>query len=72
MYRSEGQVAFMGHSTAAGQDAALNPMSPVGSRPAFAPFDIANTSVFLAGDTGASISGTSLNVALGYSAFYTC
>ncbi|MDW4497909.1 SDR family oxidoreductase [Sulfitobacter sp. D35] len=71
MYRSEGQIASMGLSTAAEQDAALNPMLPVGDRPALAPVDIANAAVFLAGDAGASISGVSLDVALGYNAFYT-
>ncbi|WP_299673327.1 SDR family oxidoreductase [uncultured Roseobacter sp.] len=71
MYRSEAQIASMGLSTAAEQDAALNPMLPVGDRPALAPVDIANTAVFLAGDAGASISGVSLDVALGYNAFYT-
>ncbi len=71
MYRSEAQIASMGLSTAAEQDAALNPMLPVGDRPALAPVDIAKSAVFLAGEAGASISGVSLDVALGYNAFYT-
>ncbi len=71
MYRSEGQLASMGLSTPAEQDAALNPMLPLGDRPALAPVEIANAAVFLAGDAGASISGTSLDVALGYNAFYS-
>ncbi len=71
MYRSEGQIASMGLTTTAEQDAAINPMLPVGDRPALAPVDIANTAVFLAGEAGGSISGVSLDVALGYNAFYT-
>ena len=71
MYRSEGQIASMGVTTTEEQDAVINPMLPVGDRPALAPVDIANTAVFLAGEAGASISGVSLDVALGYNAFYT-
>lgn len=71
MYRSEGQIASMGLTTTAEQDAVINPMLPVGDRPALAPVDVANTAVFLAGEAGASISGASLDVALGYNAFYT-
>ena len=71
MYRSEGQIASMGLSTAAEQDAAINPLLPVGDRPVLDPVEIANTAVFLAGEAGGSISGASLDVALGYNAFYT-
>ncbi|WP_052249428.1 SDR family oxidoreductase [Tateyamaria sp. ANG-S1] len=71
MYRSEGQMAAMGVTTAAEQDAAINPMLPVGDRPALTPADIANTALFLAGQAGASISGVSLDLALGYNAIYT-
>ena len=71
MYRSDAQIASMGLSSPAEQDAALNPMLPVGDRPAMQPKDIADAAVFLAGPGASSISGLSLDVALGYNAFYT-
>ncbi len=71
MYRSEDQITSKGLSTTAKQDAALNPMLPVGDCPPLVPVDIANAAVFLAGDAGALTSGVSLDVAPGYNAFYT-
>ncbi|MGF1554284.1 MAG: SDR family oxidoreductase [Paracoccaceae bacterium] len=71
MYRSEGQIRSMGLDSAAEQDAAANPMLPLGDRPAMAPEEIAEAAVFLASDGAGVISGVSLDVALGYNAHYT-
>ena len=71
MYRSEAQIRSMGLSTAAEQDAALNPLLPLGDRPVLQAKEIAEAAVFLAGPGAASISGVSLDVALGYNANYT-
>lgn len=71
MYRSEAQIRSMGLTTAAEQDAALNGVLPLGDRPALSPSDIADAILFLASDASASISGISLDVALGFNANYT-
>ncbi len=71
MYRSEGQLRSMGLSTAEEQDRVVGAMLPVGDKSALAPNDIADAAVFLASDFAASISGISLDVALGYNASYT-
>jgi NAD(P)-dependent dehydrogenase (short-subunit alcohol dehydrogenase family) len=72
MYRSAGQKAAMGGlATDAQQDAALNPMLPLGDRGALEPAEIAETAMFLSGPGGASISGAAIDVALGYNASYT-
>lgn len=71
MYRSQGQIASMGLSTREEQDAAINPLLPLGDEPALEPVEIANTAVFLASDAGRTISGASIDVALGYNTFYT-
>lgn len=70
MYRSEAQMASMGGMTsAAQQDAALNPMLPLGDKPASEPADIAKVAMFLSELT--DISGAALDVALGFNANYT-
>lgn len=71
MYRSEGQIASMGLKTAAEQDAALNPALPLGDKPALSPEDIAKSIYFLASPEAETISGVSLDVALGFNANYT-
>lgn len=71
MYRSEGQIASMGLMSAADQDRALNPLLPLGDRASLAPQDIADAALFLAGDASKSISGATLDVALGFNANYT-
>jgi NAD(P)-dependent dehydrogenase (short-subunit alcohol dehydrogenase family) len=71
MYRSEGQIASMGMKTAADQDQALNGVLPLGDKPALKPEDIARTALFLASEGARSISGTAIDVALGFNANYT-
>jgi enoyl-[acyl-carrier-protein] reductase (NADH) len=72
MYRSEAQMASMGGMTsAAQQDAALNPMLPLGDKPALEPKDIADAVMFLSSDQSKTISGVALDVALGFNASYT-
>ncbi|MEM7709591.1 MAG: SDR family NAD(P)-dependent oxidoreductase [Pseudomonadota bacterium] len=71
MYRSEAQMRSMGVDSAEGQDAIINGLLPVGDRPALQPAEIAATARFLASDAGGSISGASIDAALGYNAFYT-
>lgn len=71
MYRSEGQIQSMGLTTADEQDRVIGAMLPVGTKSALAPKDIAVSALFLASDAAASISGISLDVALGYNAAYT-
>jgi NAD(P)-dependent dehydrogenase (short-subunit alcohol dehydrogenase family) len=72
MYRSEAQMASMGGMTsAAQQDAALNPLLPLGDRPALEPKDIADAVMFLSSEQARSISGVALDVALGFNASYT-
>lgn len=70
MYRSQAQMASMGGMTsAAQQDAALNPMLPLGDKPASEPGDIAKVAMFLSEPT--DISGAAIDVALGFNANYT-
>ncbi len=71
MYRSEGQIRSMGLNTREEQDAAINPLLPLGQDAVIQPEEIAKAAVFLASDAARSISGISLDVALGYNAFYT-
>jgi len=71
MYRSEAQIASIGLNTPEEQDQALNAVLPLGDRPALEPSEIADAAVFLASDAARSISGISLDVALGYNATYT-
>lgn len=72
MYRSEAQMTSMGGLTsAAQQDAALNPMLPLGDQPALEPKDIADAVMFLSSEQGKTISGVALDVALGFNASYT-
>jgi NAD(P)-dependent dehydrogenase (short-subunit alcohol dehydrogenase family) len=71
MYRSEGQLRSMGMKTFAEQDNALNAVMPLGESPALAPADIADSVVFLAGARAKTISGTVIDVALGFNASYT-
>jgi NAD(P)-dependent dehydrogenase (short-subunit alcohol dehydrogenase family) len=72
MYRSEGQMQAMGGMTsAAQQDTALNPMLPLGDKPALEPQDIADTVMFLSSEQAKCISGAAIDVALGFNANYT-
>ncbi len=71
MYRSEGQIASMGLKTAEDQDKALNPILPLGDRASLSPQDIADTALFLASDAAKTISGATIDVALGFNAGYT-
>lgn len=71
MYRSQGQMKSMGAADASTQDAMLNPMLPVGDNGALDAQDIADTALFLASDAAKTISGTAIDVALGYNANYT-
>lgn len=71
MYRSEGQIRSMGLTTAEEQDRMIGAMLPVGTKSALAPKEIADAALFLASDAASSISGISLDVALGYNAVYT-
>lgn len=71
MYRSEGQIRSMGLTTAEEQDRVIGGMLPLGTKSALAPKEIADAAIFLASDAAASISGVSLDVALGYNAVYT-
>lgn len=71
MYRSEGQMRSMGVSTAAEQDALITAISPLGNQDAVEPEDIADTALFLATDAARTISGTTVDVAMGFNASYT-
>nr|WP_242067404.1 SDR family NAD(P)-dependent oxidoreductase [Leptolyngbya sp. FACHB-711] len=71
MYRSEGQMRSMGVSTPEQQDALINPVSPLGSAGAIEPEDIAQTALFLASNAAKTISGTTIDNALGFNASYT-
>jgi NAD(P)-dependent dehydrogenase (short-subunit alcohol dehydrogenase family) len=71
MYRSEGQMRSMGVSSQEEQDALINPVSPLGNAGAIQPEDIAQTALFLASDTAKTISGTTIDNALGFNASYT-
>jgi len=70
MYRSVGQMESMGVSTPEGQDKIIGPMLPLG-KAAMEPEDIADTALFLAGATSATISGAVIDNALGFNANYT-
>ncbi len=71
MYRSVAQRRSMGVDTIEQQDAILGPMLPLGYSPVMAPSDIADAALFLAGPGGGAISGTVIDSAFGYNAFYT-
>ncbi|MCM0021864.1 MAG: SDR family oxidoreductase [Tagaea sp.] len=71
MYRSQAQIASMGLRSAAEQDAALNPLLPLGDRPAMEPEEIADAVMFLSSEQAKAISGVALDVALGFNASYT-
>ena len=71
MYRSEGQIRSMGLRTREEQDAAINPLLPLGQDAVIQPEEIAKAAVFLASDAAQAVSGITLDVALGYNAFYT-
>lgn len=71
LYRSEGQMQSMGVSTPEEQDAIIDPISPLGNAGAVEPEDIAQTALFLASDAARTISGATIDNALGYNASYT-
>ncbi|HEY9796188.1 MAG TPA: SDR family NAD(P)-dependent oxidoreductase, partial [Leptolyngbyaceae cyanobacterium] len=71
MYRSEGQMRSMGVSSREEQDALINPVSPLGNAGAIEPEDIAQTALFLASNAAKTISGTTIDNALGFNASYT-
>lgn len=71
LYRSEGQMMSMGVSTPEEQDAIIDPVSPLGSVGAIEPEAIAQTALFLASDMAKTISGTTIDNALGFNASYT-
>ena len=71
LYRSEGQMRSMGVSTPEEQDALIDPISPLGNAGAVEPEDIAQTALFLASDAAKTISGTTIDNALGFNASYT-
>lgn len=71
LYRSEGQMRSMGVSTPEEQDALIDPISPLGNAGALEPEDIAQTALFLASDAAKTISGTTIDNALGFNASYT-
>ncbi|MEL6385096.1 MAG: SDR family oxidoreductase [Cyanobacteria bacterium J06626_18] len=71
LYRSEGQMRSMGVSSPEEQDALIDPVSPLGNAGALEPEDIAQTALFLASDAARTISGTTIDNALGFNASYT-
>lgn len=71
LYRSEGQMRSMGVSSPEEQDALIDPISPLGNAGAIEPEDIAQTALFLASDAAKTISGTTIDNALGFNASYT-
>jgi NAD(P)-dependent dehydrogenase (short-subunit alcohol dehydrogenase family) len=71
MYRSEAQIAAMGLRSREEQDAAINPLLPLGDRPSLAPAEIADAVMFLCSDAARGVSGVALDVALGFNASYT-
>lgn len=71
MYRSEGQQASMGVTTAREQDRILAPLLPLGDQAVQQPEEIADVAVFLASRAARGISGVSLDVALGFNVNYT-
>lgn len=71
LYRSESQMRSMGVSTSEEQDALIAPVSPLGNAGAIEPEDIAQTALFLASDAAKTISGTTIDNALGFNASYT-
>ncbi|OON64542.1 hypothetical protein B0920_00295 [Massilia sp. KIM] len=71
MYRSTGQLRSMGLNSFAEQDRLLDSLMPLRSEPALAPQAVADAALFLAGGLAASISGTVIDVALGFNASYT-
>lgn len=71
MYRSEGQMRSMGVSTAAEQDRLINAVSPLGNAGAIEPLDVAKTALFLSSDAAKTISGATIDNALGFNASYT-
>lgn len=71
LYRSEGQMRSMGVSSPEEQDALIDPVSPLGNAGALEPENIAQTALFLASDAAKTISGTTIDNALGFNASYT-
>ncbi|MBD2072106.1 SDR family oxidoreductase [Leptolyngbya sp. FACHB-671] len=71
MYRSEGQMRSTGVSSREEQDAQVNSVSPLGDAGAIEPEDVAQTALFLASDAAKTISGTTIDNALGFNASYT-
>jgi enoyl-[acyl-carrier-protein] reductase (NADH) len=61
----------MGVSSREEQDALLKPVSPLGNAGAVEPEEIAQTALFLASDAAKTISGTTIDNALGFNASYT-
>lgn len=71
MYRSEGQMRSTGVLTAAEQDEQVNAVSPLGNAGVIEPEDVAQTALFLASDAAKTISGATIDNALGFNANYT-
>lgn len=71
MYRSEGQMRSTGVSSREEQDAQVKSVSPLGDAGAIEPEDIARTALFLASDAAKTISGTTIDNALGFNVSYT-
>jgi NAD(P)-dependent dehydrogenase (short-subunit alcohol dehydrogenase family) len=71
MYRSEGQRRSMGVSTPAEQDKLIDAVSPLGTAGAIEPNDVAQAALFLATHAAKTISGTTIDNALGFNASYT-
>jgi NAD(P)-dependent dehydrogenase (short-subunit alcohol dehydrogenase family) len=71
MYRSEGQMQSMGVSTPAEQDKLIDAVSPLGTAGAIEPEDVAQTALFLASNAAKTMSGTTIDNALGFNASYT-
>ncbi|BAU14789.1 putative 2-keto-3-deoxygluconate dehydrogenase [Leptolyngbya sp. NIES-3755] len=71
MYRSQGQMRSMGVSTPEEQDKLIEPISPLGKAGAIEPEDVAQTALFLASEASKTISGTTIDNAMGFNASYT-
>jgi NAD(P)-dependent dehydrogenase (short-subunit alcohol dehydrogenase family) len=71
MYRSQGQMQSMGVNTAVEQDKIIGPMMPLVNSGTLEPQAIANTALFLASDAASTISGTTIDNALGFNVSYT-
>ncbi|MGL5792937.1 MAG: SDR family oxidoreductase, partial [Waterburya sp.] len=71
LYRNPAQMQSMGVSSPAEQDKLIDPISPLGMAGAIEPEDVAQTALFLASDAAKTISGTTIDNALGFNASYT-